>query len=197
MLRAAARVDGPAPAIRSASSATSATASKRRTRPQVHVVRRGESYWSIAQRNNIDVNTLMRLNGKRPGQTILPGERLVVANAATSGSRNNRAGRNNPVESGSVQRVITSGRASAASSSKSPDAWRKHRVRTSTTGVLPLWPGALPVASTAKRNMMEKRNMAGGGLGVNTIRFPPWPASGRKRCEIDGQTDCWMVMLDP
>jgi membrane-bound lytic murein transglycosylase D len=71
----------------------------------VHVVRRGESYWSIAQRNNIDVNTLMRLNGKRPGQTIVPGERLVVANASTSGGRNNRSGRNNPVESGSVQRV--------------------------------------------------------------------------------------------
>ena len=92
VLRAAARVDGPAPAIRTA-------------RPQVHVVRRGESFWSIAQRNNIDVKTLMRLNGKRPGQTLMPGERLVVANAATSGSRNNRAGRNNPVESGSVQRV--------------------------------------------------------------------------------------------
>jgi membrane-bound lytic murein transglycosylase D len=105
VLRAAARVDGPAPAIRTASSATSTTASTRRARPQVHVVRRGESYWSIAQRNNIDVKTLMRLNGKRPGQTIVPGERLVVANAATSGSRNNRAGRNNPVESGSVQRV--------------------------------------------------------------------------------------------
>ena len=92
VLRAAARVDGPAPAIRTA-------------RPQVHVVRRGESFWSIAQRNNIDVKTLMRLNGKRPGQTLMPGERLVVANAATSGSRNNRTGRNNPVESGSVQRV--------------------------------------------------------------------------------------------
>jgi membrane-bound lytic murein transglycosylase D len=102
VLRAAARVDGPTPAIRSASSTTAST---RRARPQVHVVRRGESYWSIAQRNNIDVNTLMRLNGKRPGQTIVPGERLVVANAATSGGRNNRSGRNNPVESGSVQRV--------------------------------------------------------------------------------------------
>jgi membrane-bound lytic murein transglycosylase D len=102
VLRAAARVDGPAPAIRSASSATAPT---RRARPQVHVVRRGESYWSIAQRNNIDVNTLMRLNGKRPGQTIVPGERLVVGNGASSGGRNNRAGRNNPVESGSVQRV--------------------------------------------------------------------------------------------
>ncbi|MCE2873975.1 MAG: LysM peptidoglycan-binding domain-containing protein [Xanthomonadales bacterium] len=69
------------------------------------VLRAAARVWSIAQRNNIDVNTLMRLNGKRPGQTILPGERLVVGNAATSGGRNNRAGRNNPVESGSVQRV--------------------------------------------------------------------------------------------
>ena len=106
VLRAAARVDGPAPAIRTASSATSTTASTRRARPQVHVVRRGESFWSIAQRNNIDVNTLMRMNGKRAGQSIVPGERLVVSQTGGSGNRsNNRAGRNNPVESGSVQRV--------------------------------------------------------------------------------------------
>jgi membrane-bound lytic murein transglycosylase D len=101
VLRAAARVDGPAPTMRPATLTTAAPA--RRARPEVHVVRQGESYWSIAQRNNIDVNTLMRLNGKRPGQTIVPGERLVVARNASD--TNNRAGRNNPVESGSVQRV--------------------------------------------------------------------------------------------
>ena len=54
----------------------------------------------------MDVNTLMRLNGKRPGQGIVPGERLVVSKSGGTGARaNNRSGRNNPVESGSVQRV--------------------------------------------------------------------------------------------
>lgn len=106
VLRAAARVDGPAPTLRPASASAATTVPTRRARPQVHVVRQGESFWSIAQRNNLDVNTLMRLNGKRPGQGLVPGERLVVSKAGASGSRaNSRAGRNNPVESGSVQRV--------------------------------------------------------------------------------------------
>jgi membrane-bound lytic murein transglycosylase D len=103
VLRAAARVDGPAPVARTASTASTQTAS-RRARPQVHVVRRGESYWSIAQRHDLDVRTLMRMNGKRPGENIVPGERLVVSKSG--GTRTTpRSGRGNPVESGSVQRV--------------------------------------------------------------------------------------------
>jgi membrane-bound lytic murein transglycosylase D len=107
VLRAAARVDGPTPTARTAAlGSATAAAPARRARPQVHVVRQGESFWSIAQRNNMDVNTLMRLNGKRPGQGIVPGERLVVSKSSASNNRSsNRSGRNNPVESGSVQRV--------------------------------------------------------------------------------------------
>jgi membrane-bound lytic murein transglycosylase D len=72
----------------------------------VHVVRRGESYWSIAQRHDLDVRTLMRMNGKRPGETIVPGERLVVSKSSGGSTRSTpRSGRGNPVESGSVQRV--------------------------------------------------------------------------------------------
>jgi membrane-bound lytic murein transglycosylase D len=107
VLRAAARVDGPTPTARTAAlGSATAAAPARRARPQVHVVRQGESFWSIAQRHDIDVNTLMRLNGKRPGQGIVPGERLVVSKSSASNNRSsNRSGRNNPVESGSVQRV--------------------------------------------------------------------------------------------
>ena len=104
VLRAAARVDGPAPTIRTASTAATPQPSSRRARPQVHVVRRGESYWSIAQRHDLDVRTLMRMNGKRPGETITPGERLVVSKSGSTRSTP-RSGRGNPVESGSVQRV--------------------------------------------------------------------------------------------
>ena len=104
VLRAAARVDGPAPTIRTASTAATPQSSSRRARPQVHVVRRGESYWSIAQRHDLDVRTLMRMNGKRPGETITPGERLVVSKSGSTRSTP-RSGRGNPVESGSVQRV--------------------------------------------------------------------------------------------
>ena len=83
VLRAAAQVDGPAPATR-----------KKRGRPEVHVVRRGESIWAIARRNNMDPRTLMRLNGKRPGDKIVPGERLIVSGNAlgnASGTSSSRA----------------------------------------------------------------------------------------------------------
>ena len=46
----------------------------------------------------------MRMNGKRPGETITPGERLVVSKSGSTRSTP-RSGRGNPVESGSVQRV--------------------------------------------------------------------------------------------
>jgi membrane-bound lytic murein transglycosylase D len=77
---AAARVDGPEP--------STPRGKGKRQRPQVHVVRRGESIWQIAQRNKIDLRTLLRLNGMRRGDTIKPGDKLVVnANAGTSTER--------------------------------------------------------------------------------------------------------------
>jgi membrane-bound lytic murein transglycosylase D len=71
VLRAAALVDGPQPVAR-----------PKRGRPEVHVVRRGESIWTIARRNNMDPRTLMRLNGKKPGDKIMPGEKLIVSGTA-------------------------------------------------------------------------------------------------------------------
>ena len=88
VLRAAARVDGPEPRTRS-----------KRGRPEVHVVRRGESIWAIARRNNMDPKTLMRLNGKKAGDKIMPGERLIVsrggsgASSSASGDRDTGASR--------------------------------------------------------------------------------------------------------
>jgi membrane-bound lytic murein transglycosylase D len=78
VMRAAARVDG---------------GQQRRTtrRPVVHVVRRGDSLWSIAQRNNMDTRTLMSLNNIAPGQTLRPGERLVVSKSGGSARSKSRS----------------------------------------------------------------------------------------------------------
>ncbi len=57
---AAARVDGRAPA----------------TRGNFHVVRRGESLWSIARSNGMNVNTLASINGMAPGDTLSAGKKL-------------------------------------------------------------------------------------------------------------------------
>jgi len=104
VLRAAAIVDGPQPSARN-----------RRGRPEVHVVRRGESIWSIARRNDMDPRTLMRLNGKKPGDKIMPGERLIV-------SANGRA------EGGSAGNG-----ASSSGSSSAGDTRVTHRVRSGET----------------------------------------------------------------
>jgi membrane-bound lytic murein transglycosylase D len=71
VLRAAARVDGR---------------EGRRGRPEIHVVRRGESMWTIARRHKMDVRTLMRLNGKSNRDVIRPGERLLLSARNDEGS---------------------------------------------------------------------------------------------------------------
>jgi membrane-bound lytic murein transglycosylase D len=76
VMLAAARVDGPAPALR-----------KKRGKPEVHVVRRGESIWTIARRNNMDPRTLMRLNGKSAKDKLRPGERLVLSGTGGGGGK--------------------------------------------------------------------------------------------------------------
>jgi membrane-bound lytic murein transglycosylase D len=60
-------------------------------RPAVHVVRSGDSLWRIAKRHRMDVATLARLNGMRPGDTLRAGQKLVLngrgsAGAASGGS---------------------------------------------------------------------------------------------------------------
>jgi membrane-bound lytic murein transglycosylase D len=44
----------------------------------VHVVRKGDSLWSIAQRHNMDVVTLASLNRIDPGDTLRTGQRLML-----------------------------------------------------------------------------------------------------------------------
>ena len=100
VLRAAARVDGPEPKSR-----------KKRGRPEVHVVRRGESIWAIARRNNMDPKTLMRLNGKKPGDKIRPGERLIVSRGGGSdaGASSSGGARESARENSRVTHRVRSG----------------------------------------------------------------------------------------
>ena len=67
---AAARVDGRAPA----------------TRGNFHVVRRGESLWSIARSNGMNVNTLASINGMAPGDTLSAGKKLRLRGSSSSSS---------------------------------------------------------------------------------------------------------------
>jgi membrane-bound lytic murein transglycosylase D len=48
------------------------------SRPTVHVVRSGDSLWAIAKRHRMSVNTLARLNGMGPGDTLRAGQKLVL-----------------------------------------------------------------------------------------------------------------------
>jgi len=69
VLQAAARVDRPAPA-----SAVRA----------VHVVRTGESMWSISRRYGLSVSQLARLNGLTQESVLRPGQRLRLGAGATA-----------------------------------------------------------------------------------------------------------------
>jgi membrane-bound lytic murein transglycosylase D len=42
------------------------------------VVRSGDSLWAIAKRHRMNVNTLARLNGMGPGDTLRAGQKLVL-----------------------------------------------------------------------------------------------------------------------
>jgi membrane-bound lytic murein transglycosylase D len=77
VLLAAARVDGHV----------------RGRRPHVQVVRRGDTLWSIARRNGMDVNTLALLNGMQPGDSVRAGQKIRVTSAAGSSPSHTRAHR--------------------------------------------------------------------------------------------------------
>jgi membrane-bound lytic murein transglycosylase D len=48
-------------------------------RPRIHIVRRGDTLYSLAQRLGTDVNTLAELNGMTPDQRLHAGQRLRVS----------------------------------------------------------------------------------------------------------------------
>jgi membrane-bound lytic murein transglycosylase D len=60
---------------------------RRLRRPHVQVVRRGETLWSIAHRNRVDVNTLAAMNGMQPGDALHAGQRLQVPGGAGGAGR--------------------------------------------------------------------------------------------------------------
>jgi membrane-bound lytic murein transglycosylase D len=70
VLLAAARVDRPDRSSR---------------RPHVHVVRRGDTMWSIARRTGMDVNKLAMMNGMQPGDPLRAGQRLRLSNSDSGG----------------------------------------------------------------------------------------------------------------
>jgi peptidoglycan lytic transglycosylase D len=65
---AAARVDGRAPA----------------NRGNFHIVRRGESLWSIARSSGMSVNKLASINGMAPGDTLSAGKKLRLRGSGSS-----------------------------------------------------------------------------------------------------------------
>ena len=95
VLAAAALVDNPRSRARRSSGGV------------VHVVRKGDSLWQIARRNNMDVKTLERLNDLSPGAKLRAGQRLRLAESNASGS-------------GAANAKAASAKAAAAKSS--PDA---------------------------------------------------------------------------
>ena len=70
VLLAAARVDGRDRSAR---------------RPHVHVVRRGDTMWSIARRSGMDVNKLAVMNGMQPGDPLRAGQRIRVSSGEARG----------------------------------------------------------------------------------------------------------------
>ncbi len=53
-------------------------------RPHVLVVRHGDTLYSIARRNRIDVTTLAAMNDMQPGDALRPGQRIQVASGGGS-----------------------------------------------------------------------------------------------------------------
>jgi membrane-bound lytic murein transglycosylase D len=52
-----------------------------------HIVRSGESFWSISRKYGITVKKLTKWNAKAPGDTIIPGDKLVVWLSDPSGGK--------------------------------------------------------------------------------------------------------------
>ena len=61
-------------------------------RPHVLIVRHGDTLYSIARRNRMDVDTLAAMNGMQPGDSLRAGQRIQVASAGGS-SRHSRSHR--------------------------------------------------------------------------------------------------------
>jgi len=61
--------------------------SRAASRPNVHVVRRGDSLWRIARAHGLDVNTLASINGMRPTDVLRTGQKLRLTSAGGGSTR--------------------------------------------------------------------------------------------------------------
>jgi membrane-bound lytic murein transglycosylase D len=57
----------------------------RSLRPHVQIVRRGDSLWTIARRNGMNVNTLAMMNGLQPGDALHAGQRIHTLSSTSGG----------------------------------------------------------------------------------------------------------------
>jgi len=62
-------------------------------RPRIFVVHHGDTLYSIARRNRMDVTTLAAMNGMQPGDSLKTGQRIQVAGPAGSSSSHSHAHR--------------------------------------------------------------------------------------------------------
>ncbi|MBK9251807.1 MAG: LysM peptidoglycan-binding domain-containing protein [Proteobacteria bacterium] len=77
-LRVPSAVSALPPRVLQAAARVDARSRRGQTVRAVHVVRRGDSLWSIAQRHKMDVVTLANLNRIDPNDTLRAGQRLVL-----------------------------------------------------------------------------------------------------------------------
>jgi membrane-bound lytic murein transglycosylase D len=83
-----ANVQLPEKAARAAMLVDNGGRGRRVARGAVHVVRRGDTLYNIAQRLGTDVHTLAQLNGMKPGDRLRAGQRLRIGSTvASSGTR--------------------------------------------------------------------------------------------------------------
>lgn len=54
------------------------SAPKKTDKKTVHTVSNGDTWWDIARKHGINVNTLAKWNGKAPGDILRPGQQLVI-----------------------------------------------------------------------------------------------------------------------
>ncbi len=84
-----ARVELPAKAARAAELADNKHVGRTRRhgqRPVVHIVKRGDTLWSIARRTGADPQALAKLNGLTPDASLKAGQRLVLSGQESQGS---------------------------------------------------------------------------------------------------------------
>jgi membrane-bound lytic murein transglycosylase D len=66
---------------------------RRGTRPNIHVVRRGDSLWAIARRHGMSVNQLAVMNGMQPSDTLRAGQKLRLKKSSSASGKSGSAAR--------------------------------------------------------------------------------------------------------